>query len=96
LWLQYNTIDIQRNYVGCQVGALAKTGDEKIDGCFQGPTGTVSSGPKVYSYSYDPKANTFNGRTIKGFSTSVQSKMLDCANWYVLCMVYFMNPIPNK
>lgn len=82
LWLQYATSDIQDSYVGCQVGGLAASGKENVEKCFAA-TGSVklAEGDQTeYSYSYSVTDDNANGRTIKGFSTSVQSKMLDCKN----------------
>lgn len=80
LWLQYSTSDRQDSYVRCQVGSLAITGGANTDGCFA-PNGIVSSGSKSYTYEYVPLQDNRNGRTIKGFSTAVKSKMLDCPSW---------------
>lgn len=80
LWLEYSTTDKQDTYVRCQVGALILTGDANTEGCFQA-SGVVSSGSRSYSYEYIPEQENRNARTIKGFSTAVQSKMLQCANW---------------
>jgi len=78
VWVQYQTNDVQASYVGCQVGALAATGDHKTSGCFQ-PTGTLTGCGADIAYTHDNLLDTANGRTIRGFSTAVESKMLTCA-----------------
>ena len=81
LWLQYKTSDIQSTYVGCRVGALAQTGDAVTEGCFA-ESGTVSDGTNTYQYTYNIESDNDNGRTIKGFSTAVQGKMIEgCPGW---------------
>jgi hypothetical protein len=80
LWLQYSTSDIQESYVNCQVGALAQTGDANTEGCFAA-TGIVKSGARSYTYEYIPDQDNLNGRTIKGFSTAVRPRMLECPKW---------------
>lgn len=80
LWLQYSTTDIQDSYVGCQVGGLLQTGNANTEGCFNA-TGTVASGARTLTYEYVPETDNLNGRTIKGFSTQVKSRMLECPNW---------------
>mmetsp|Transcript_3680 Transcript_3680/g.6993 ORF Transcript_3680/g.6993 Transcript_3680/m.6993 type:complete len:438 (+) Transcript_3680:3298-4611(+) len=80
LRLQYSTSDIQSSYVGCQVGALVPTGNHNTAGCFKA-TGTVSNVPGVTTdldYTYEPEQDNLNGRTIKGFSTAVRPRMLEC------------------
>jgi hypothetical protein len=75
--IQYQTLDIQAQYVGCQVGANP---NPKTDGCFA-PTGSLSiSGSAAVSYSYNPSADNVNKRTIQGFSTEAEEKMYRCAN----------------
>jgi len=91
LWLQYKTSDIQSTYVGCRVGALAKTGDAQTDGCFA-ETGTVSDGTNTYQYTYNIENDNDNGRTIKGFSTAVQGKMIEgCPGCPYRDAAYFKN-----
>lgn len=80
IWLQYQTTDVQASYVGCQVGGLAATGDHNTAGCLT-PTGELTGSGATIEYSHDNLQDTKNGRTIRGFSTSVESKMLSCAKW---------------
>lgn len=94
LWLQYSTSDNQDSYVRCQVGALAITGSANTNGCFA-PSGTVSSGTRSYTYEYVPLEDNKNGRTIKGFSTSVKSKMLDCPSCPYTDAGYFVSYYGN-
>lgn len=75
--VQYQTLDIQSNYVGCQVGANPNPNTE---GCFA-PSGTLSiSGEGSMAYTYDPLTDNVNGRTIQGFSTGAEAKMFQCDN----------------
>ncbi len=83
VWLQYEVSDSQDNYVDCQVGGLS--GDAiNTNGCFK-PSGTiklVDGFGEELTYSYDSSVDNDNGRTIKGFSTAVQAKMIDgCPGW---------------
>lgn len=78
IWIQYQTTDVQSSYVGCQVGALAATGDHNTSGCLK-PTGSLTGSGTTIEYSHDNLQDTKNGRTIRGFSTAVESKMLTCA-----------------
>jgi len=80
LRLQYSTSDIQSSYVGCQVGALPPTGRGNTDGCFAA-NGTVTTGTTQLTYEYEPLQDNLNGRTIKGFSTAVRPRMLECPKW---------------
>jgi len=80
IWLQYQTNDVQASYVGCQVGALSGTGDANYDGCFK-EDGELNAGTGgAVEYTYVKADDNHNGRTIQGFSTAVQSKMLSCTN----------------
>jgi len=79
IWLQYQTTDVQSSHVGCKVGALGGTDFIKTSGCFK-EDGAVSIGATSYEYTYDKLENNKNGRTIKGFSTAVAKKMLECTN----------------
>lgn len=75
--IQYQTLDVQENYVGCQVGANP---NPNTQGCFA-PTGTLSiNGEGSVSYSYNPLTDNINGRTIQGFSTEAEEKMYRCPN----------------
>lgn len=77
IMVQYQTSDDQKNYVGCQVGALVTT---NTNGCFAA-SGTFSiNGVGDVGYSYDVNTGNVNKRTIAGFSTSAQSKMYECKN----------------
>jgi len=71
----YSTTDIQSAYVGCQVGGLV---EPTLKGCFK-ETGEFTIGGDTYTYTYDPATENKAGRTISGFSTGAESKMLtDC------------------
>lgn len=68
----YETTDIQSSYVQCQVGALQET---NMRGCLT-LDGTVEIAGTEHAYTYDPATENKNGRTIAGFSTGAESKML--------------------
>lgn len=75
--IQYQTLDVQENYVSCQVGANP---NPNTVGCFE-PSGTLSiNGQGSFSYSYNPLTDNINGRTIQGFSTAAEEKMYRCPN----------------
>lgn len=77
LTVQYKTIDLQSEHVGCKVGALPSE-DQFHDGCLVAD-GEVVVGGNSYPYTYTVDTDNDNGRTIAGFSTSAESKMLnDC------------------
>jgi len=89
--LQYLTTSVQETYVECQVGALSLSGDANIKGCFA-PTGTITDGTNTYAYTYDPQTANKNGRTIKGFSTAVEAKMISgCKGCPYTDATYFKN-----
>jgi len=77
--IKYKTTDVQASWVGCHVGALPET-EHKTTGCFgegetitiPNPNGDNTYTSSTYSITDDNKA----GRTIKGFSTSADSKQL--------------------
>jgi len=79
--VQYDTSEDQSNWVGCRVGGLQESdgsGSLEVSGCFK-ENGSVTIGDATdLDYSYNQLENNKNGRTIKGFSTAVQAKMLDC------------------
>jgi len=80
IYLQYQTSDVQSDYMNCKVGGLPV---DKIvtDGCFANSGSIKKDGQTTeYSYSYSSDTDNENGRTIKGFSTSVEKKMISCAN----------------
>jgi hypothetical protein len=75
--IQYQTIDIQSNYVGCQVGANPSP---NTDGCFA-ESGTLNiAGAGTVQYTYSPLTDNNNKRTIQGFSTEAEAKMYRCDN----------------
>lgn len=80
IYLQYDTSDSQSSYVNCQVGGLSAIGNQNTVGCFA-TTGVITAPDSLttYTYNYDVDEDNDNGRTIKGFSTSVESKMLTCS-----------------
>lgn len=76
LKVYYATTDLQDSYVGCQVGGLV---EPTLKGCFK-ETGEFTIGGDTYTYTYDPATENKAGRTISGFSTGAESKMLNgCA-----------------
>jgi len=72
--VQYKTIDQQSAYVGCQVGGISKP---NLDGCFA-PSGALSIDGVSMEYSYDPKSQNVNKRTIQKFSLSAEERMFRC------------------
>mmetsp|Transcript_11587 Transcript_11587/g.16401 ORF Transcript_11587/g.16401 Transcript_11587/m.16401 type:complete len:551 (+) Transcript_11587:37-1689(+) len=78
LKVQYNAFEETSPY-NCFVGTLSEIGQEILTGCFAS-TGTINigSGTIVVSreYEYVPSTDNKNGRTIAGFSTSAEEKML--------------------
>mmetsp|Transcript_44814 Transcript_44814/g.50647 ORF Transcript_44814/g.50647 Transcript_44814/m.50647 type:complete len:583 (+) Transcript_44814:91-1839(+) len=76
--VQYKTIDIQKFVVGCQVGGLAKP---NLSGCLTASgTLNVDGFDDDLAYSYDPKTENVNKRTIQGFSTRAEEQMYRCEN----------------
>jgi hypothetical protein len=75
--VQYQTTDIQANYVGCQVGARP---EPNTDGCFASSGSLTIDGEGSHTYTYDPLTNNDNERTLQGFSLQAQEKMHECAN----------------
>jgi len=69
----YATTDIQASYVGCQVGALKET---NTDGCFE-EAGTLLINGVDQAYNYIVAEDNNNGRSIAGFSTGAEGKMLE-------------------
>merc|ERR1712038_1486757 len=77
LKVRYPVSDTRSSHVRCMVGGLPAV-DQVFDGCLQGNGSVmVGSGGVLYDYSYDIEADNKNGRSIAGFSTSAQSKMLE-------------------
>jgi len=74
--VQYNTSEMQATYVLCRVGELL-TDDAVTEGCLV-KDGSIKIDDKEFNYSYDPLEDNNNGRTIQGFSTSVEKKMIKC------------------
>jgi hypothetical protein len=74
--IQYDTISIQNEYVGCRVGANP---EPMTTGCF-GPSGSIIIGGNSYTYNYDALTATSNGRTLQGFSTDAEEKMYRCTH----------------
>lgn len=72
LKVYYATTDLQNNYVNCQVGGLA---EPNLSGCFK-ETGTLTIGGDTYTYTYNPESENKADRTIAGFSTGAETKML--------------------
>jgi len=75
LLVRYTTLDSQTpHHVGCKVGALP-VADQYHQGCLKA-TGSVSVDGTSYDYSYSVDSDNNNSRTIAGFSTSAEKKML--------------------
>jgi hypothetical protein len=76
--VQYKTIDIQKDYMNCQVGGLSKP---NLQGCLAASGSLNVDGiDGDISYSYDPTTKNVNKRTIQGFSTGAEQKMYRCEN----------------
>jgi len=74
--IQYATSDVQDTHVECSVGAMP--GDAHVTGGCFAASGSVEIGGTSYPYSYNVHEDNKNGRTIQGFSTAVESKMITC------------------
>lgn len=74
--IQYRTTDSQKSYVGCQVGGLP---NPNLVGCFAS-SGTLSIDGEDVNYTYDPKTQNINKRTIRKLSTTAEEKMYRCKN----------------
>merc|ERR1711937_987980 len=74
--VQYLTADVQKDYVRCQVGGLSRP---NLDGCYTAE-GTVSINGQAYPYTYDPRTQNVNKRTIMKMSTTAEEKMFRCEN----------------
>ncbi|KAG7346339.1 low iron-inducible periplasmic protein [Nitzschia inconspicua] len=75
--IQYNTISIQAQYVGCQVGGSPTP---NLQGCFAA-SGTLNiEGEGTFTYTYTPESDNKNKRTLQGFSLQSKEKMYDCPN----------------
>jgi len=74
--IQYRTTDSQKAYVGCQVGGLSKP---NLVGCFAS-NGMLTIDGENMNYTYDPKTQNVNKRTIRKFSTTAEEKMYRCDN----------------
>jgi hypothetical protein len=74
--VQYQTSDIQESYVECQVGALIGE-DINMSGCFADGENDIKIGDTTYTYTYTAATDNKAGRTVKGFSTSLQEKLRD-------------------
>jgi len=74
--VQYRTTDSQKAYVGCQVGGLSKP---NLVGCFA-PSGSLNIDGENLNYTYDPRTQNVNKRTLKKLSTTAEEKMYRCDN----------------
>lgn len=80
LFFQYDTSDNQDAHVKCRVGAIPLD-QRTTDGCVADASGAVSvTGGAELTYTYALATGNVNGRTLKGFSTGAEDKMLNCAN----------------
>jgi len=75
--IRYNISAVQKTHVMCRVGALQQDG-LTTSGCLK-ETGSIVIAGKTYPYTYKIESNNMNGRTLQGFSTAVEGKMLDCS-----------------
>lgn len=74
--IRYNYSAIQATHVMCRVGGLQE--GIVTSGCLK-ESGTVNIGDSAYDYRYVALQNNKNGRTLQGFSTAVEGKMLSCS-----------------
>ena len=74
--VQYDTIGIQSNYVGCRVGSNP---EPVLRGCLAS-SGELTIGSQTFAYTYDALSDNGNERTLQGFSTSAEEKMARCVN----------------
>ena len=74
--IQYRTTDSQKTYVGCQVGGLSKP---NLVGCFAS-SGTLNIDGTNLNYTYDPRTQNVNKRSIRKLSTTAEEKMYRCDN----------------
>jgi len=74
LMVQYDTNEVQTNYVNCQVGANPAP---NVAGCFNF-TGNVTVNGAELSYEYDVYKHNINKRTIAGMSVEAEEKMWKC------------------
>lgn len=83
LKVQYDTSETQATHVTCRVGGLQNEDNGAMyDGCLKdigSVSVTVGETTTPLSYAYDPLTANKNGRTLQGFSTAVQEKMIDCS-----------------
>merc|ERR1712241_1436823 len=76
--VQYKTTEVQKSYVGCQVGGLSKP---NFSGCLAAAgTLKIEGVGNNLLYTYDPKTKNINMRTIKGFSKDAVDQMYRCEN----------------
>jgi len=75
--VRYRTSDSQRNYVNCQVGASV---NPNLEGCFAASGTFTIDGGSTVDYSYNPLMDNTAKRTLQGFSTEAQKKMMECPN----------------
>jgi len=74
--VQYATSDVQATHVECRVGAMPEDA-HVTDGCLA-TSGSVDIGGTSYPYTYTVMEGNKNGRTLQGFSTAVEKKMITC------------------
>jgi len=76
------------------VVAVYKTFSNYINNTILGfvATGRITDGTNTYDYTYDPLTANKNGRTIRGFSHAVESKMISgCKGCPYIDAMYFKN-----
>jgi hypothetical protein len=80
LQVQYNVHDVQDSYVDCQVGALWRTHEANLNGCFKEGNGTLKiEGVGKFNYTYDIRRDNKAGRTLAILSKTAEQDMLKCA-----------------
>jgi len=73
----YNTSEDQATSVMCKVGGL-QVEDQTTTGCLNTDKKITIDGDDYASFTHDYLADNKNGRTIQGFSTAVEGKMITC------------------
>jgi len=77
LQVLYQVLEEQDSYVDCQVGGMAGFGEANRDGCFA-DSGTIMVDNRTdlsFDYTYNPRADNNNGRTIAVFSKDAGNRM---------------------
>eukprot|EP00934_Nitzschia_sp_Nitz4_P005505 Nitzschia sp. Nitz4//scaffold426_size8320//3116//5024//NITZ4_009127-RA/size8320-processed-gene-0.3-mRNA-1//1//CDS//3329551615//5495//frame0 len=102
LLVEYTPQKSQSEYLDCFVGGLVLTDSETLDGCYAS-NGYIqltylsrTSMAHHYNYTYNMRADNYNGRTIENFSANAYSEMWNCTgcpyNTYKKFVRYYGEP----